>query len=213
MTFASQADAPDISQLLHALRSDSFWVRERAAEALGHSRSQDAIADLVGALEDTTSTVRERAAEALARIGSEQALAGLFDTLGEEKANEILARARSNEAVDRAHQAHSEQTIDQLQKDLRHEFYARRWRAAQALWKFQGSQVVEDLLQALQEPAPELSSRILDDSISSRPDEYILFDALYRRDFQAAWYIARDLARINSDYAAIVFERVLELTS
>ncbi len=81
MTSAPQDDAPDVRQWLRDLQHDSFWVRERAAEALGYSRSPEAIRGLQNALSDTTSTVRARAAEALARIGSEHALASLFNTL------------------------------------------------------------------------------------------------------------------------------------
>ena len=216
MGSASQDDAPDVSQLLQALRDDRFWVRERAAEALGQSRSQDAIAGLLRALEDTTSTVGRRAAEALARIGSDQAVDGLLDTLGYEKTTEILTRVGSEKAVSHLHHMRSQQAPDRLQQALRHDLYAQRWQAAQTLWKSNGYQAIEELLQALQESDLENRDRIRKDvslrPLSFRPDEYTLFDTLSRQEFQAAWNIAQDLAQMDSEYAAYIFERVLDLS-
>ena len=210
---AAPGDAPDVRQLLQALRDDSFWVRERAAEALGHSRSPDAIPGLLHALQDTTSTVRERAAEALIRMGSEQALTGLLKTLGEEKANEILARVGSKEAMDQVHQMRSEQVANRLQQDLRHDLYMQRWHAAQALWKLKGAQAIDDLLQALQEADPEakrLRPGASPRALFDQPDEYTLFEALSHQHFRTAWDMARDLAQMDPEYAAMVCERVLE---
>lgn len=216
MVSASQDDAPDISQLLQALRDDQFWVRERAAEALGQSGSQDAVAGLLQALEDRTSTVRTRAAEALARIGSDQALAGLLDTFGYEKTAEILTRVGSKRAVRRVNNMRSQQATSMLRQTLRHDLYKQRWQAAQTLWKIKGYQAIEELLQALQDADLEHRDRIREDAsltpLSCRPDEYTLFDVLSRQDFQAAWRMARDLAQMDSEYAAYIFERVLDLS-
>ncbi|MDH3603346.1 MAG: HEAT repeat domain-containing protein [Candidatus Tectomicrobia bacterium] len=216
MVSASQDDAPDVGQLLQDLRDDRFWVRERAAEALGHRRSQDAIAGLRRALEDTTSTVSKRAAEALARIGSEQAHASLFDTLGEEKATEILTRVGSKKAVRHVQHMRLEQATERWHEALRHDLYAQRWQAAQTLWKSKGYQAIEELLQALQDADLENRDRIREDAslrpLSCRPDEYTLLDALSRQDFQAGWRIARDLAQMDAEYAAYIFERVLDLS-
>lgn len=215
MVSASQDGAPDVSQLLQALQDDQFWIRERAAEALGYCHSQDAIAGLLQALDDTASTVRRLAAEALARIGSEQALAGLLETLGDEKATEILTRVGSKAAVAHLHHRRLEQATDRLHQALRHDLYAERWQAAQTLWKFKGYQAIEDLLEALRETDLENRDRIREDAslrpIASRPDEYTLFDALSRQDFQAGWHIARELARMDAEYAAYIFERILDL--
>src|SRR5687767_38618 len=201
MNSASQDNTPDVSQLLQDLRDDRFWVRERAAEALGYRGSQAAISGLLRALQDVTSTVRERAAESLARIGSEQALAGLLDTLGNEKVTEMLTRAGSKEVLDHVHHIRAEQTTDTLHQALHHDLYAQRWQAAQALWQLKGAQAIEALLQALQEPEPEGRDQIARpesrQDISDRPDEYTLFDALSRQDFQAAWHLAQDLVRMD----------------
>jgi HEAT repeat protein len=214
-TSVARDGEPDLHPLLQALRDDAFWVREKAAEALGASRSPDAVSGLLSALEDRTSTVRERAAEALARIGSERALRGLSATLGEKKANEILARVGATEAVEQAGPMPEEQMTSALQQDLRHDLYEQRWHAAQELWNLQGFQAVEDLLQALQEPALEHRSHTPNDvaagSPISRPDEYTLFDVLSHREFQAGWHLAQDLVRMDPEYAAYVFERVLDL--
>jgi HEAT repeat protein len=209
MSSASQDNTPDVNRLLQDLQDDRFWVREQAAEALGYSASQAAIAGLLHALEDKTSTVRERAAEALARIGSEPALTGLLGTLGNEKVAAMLTPAGSKEV--------SDQRTDRLHQALRHDHYAQRWQAAQALWKLEGAQAIEALLQALQEPEPKTPDQIRQDpdpaSIADRPDEDTLFDALSRQDFQTAWHLAQDLVQMDAEYAAMIFERVLDLTT
>jgi HEAT repeat protein len=217
MTSASQDNVSDVSQLLKDLRDDRFWVRERAAETLGYRRSQAAVTGLLAALGDATSTVRDRAAEALVRIGSEEALTGLHDTLGREKVTEILSRTGLQEVVDDVQQIHLEQTTDTLYEALRHDLHAERWQAAQGLWKLQGAQAIEALLQALREPEPESQHQSQQDarpaSISDRPDEYTLLDILARQDFQAAWRLAQDLVQVDAGYAAMIFERVLDLTT
>ncbi|PON12124.1 hypothetical protein C2W62_41265 [Candidatus Entotheonella serta] len=202
-TSSSQGHAPDIGLLLRDLRHDAFWIRERAAEALGDSRSPEAVSGLLSALADATSTVRERVAEALARIGSDQALAGLKETLGEKEANDVLRRVWAKQAVDERHQIRLEQITDALHHALSHGAYAERWRAAQTLWRLEGSQMIEALLQVLQvsdvEHRAQGRAEASPNPPASRPDEYMLFDALSRQDFQAAWQMARDLARRNSD--------------
>ncbi len=112
-------------------------------------------------------------------------------------------------------QTHLEPTTDELHHALRHGVYAEKWRAAQTLWRLEGSRVIEVLLHVLQEPAPGSGDRedANADGTVAKADEYTLFDALFRQDFQAAWHMAQDLAQMNTDYAFIVFERVLELTS
>jgi HEAT repeat protein len=168
-------------------------------------------------LEDPTSTVRRRAAEALAHIGSDEAITGLLDTLGDEKTTEILTRAGSKQAVGHVHRTRLQHTTGKLHQTLRHDLYAQRWRAAQTLWKIKGYQAIEDLLQALQDADLENRDRLREDArwrpLSSRPDEYTLWDTLSRQEFQAAWHIARDLARMDSEYAAYIFERVLDLSA
>jgi HEAT repeat protein len=217
MTSASPDHTPDVKELLRDLRDDRFWVRERAAETLGYRRSQAAITGLLAALGDVTSTVRERAAEALVRIGSEEALTRLHDTLGREKVTEILSRTGLQEVVDDVQQIHLEQTTDTLYEALRHDLHAERWKGAQALWKLKGAQAIEAFLQALQEPEPESQHQIRQDAspafIPDRPDEYTLLDLLAGQDFQAAWRLAQDLVQVDAEYAAMIFERVLDLTT
>jgi HEAT repeat protein len=210
---ASPDDDSNLRQLLQDLQNDAFWVRERAAEALGRHASPEAIAALQGALDDATATVRERAAEALGRIGSDPALAGLADALGERQASETLARLGAHEAVARLQHVRTAAEVERLRQDLRHSLYERRWDAAQALWALQGAPAVEALLQALRESSlpgqPQIEPRPLADG----PDEYIIFDALSRREFQAAWNMARDLVRMDAEYGVMVCERVLDLNA
>ena len=77
---------PAVEPLINALRDDSAWVREKAADALGKIGGTRAVEALIESLEDSSgtgvrSTVRDKVADALGAIGDARAVEPLIKTL------------------------------------------------------------------------------------------------------------------------------------
>lgn len=82
--------------LVQQLADDSPMVRERAAEALGHMRCEEAGLPLIAALRDPAPQVRARAAQALGEMGCWDALPALSEA---RKDGEWVVRASANQAI------------------------------------------------------------------------------------------------------------------
>lgn len=95
----------DINCLVKALKHKDLYIRERAAQALGHIADARATEHLIDALEDKESYVRHRAAQALGEIGDARAVAPLVKALRDkddtvrQDAVEALSRIRDEGAL------------------------------------------------------------------------------------------------------------------
>ena len=87
----------ELDQLIYDLKfGSSEVVRSSAAGALGHSRSEKAIAPLIEALTDNHVHVRHRAAWALGEIKSQRAVSALKEALND---TDELMRNKAAEAL------------------------------------------------------------------------------------------------------------------
>lgn len=224
-----------ITSLFQAVADENRTVRERAAEALarigtaevieqlgdilGHQTlietltridAEEAVTGLLQVLNNPHSPLREQALEALARMGSEAAVTGLIKAATDSDA-QIRAKA-----VSHLNNRASLPATDVLHQALRHNDYALRWQAAQALWDLQGSRAVDDLLLVLQDQELDQTGRAQEDQSAIPPcaeiDEYLLIEALSSTNFEAGWQMARSITQFDTNYAAYILERTLDMS-
>ncbi|NEP94476.1 NACHT domain-containing NTPase, partial [Okeania sp. SIO2F5] len=126
-----------IRRLIPLLEHSNFFVRGRAAEALGKIGSETVIPELVQSLEDSDSYVRSRAAFALSKIGSETAIEALI---------QLRKKSDSDE------HSSSETAIPGLISLLEYEDSYVCWNAAEALGKIGSETVIPELIPLLEFP-------------------------------------------------------------
>lgn len=168
-----------ISKLLKCLEDSEYYVRTKAAEALGKTHSNNAIDPLVKALSDQESSVRYRAAYALGQIATEDAMKALLKAL-EHTDSDVrvsvvysLGQIGTDEAIDGVMQALKDPDynvrakaaevlgknsyyggINALLQALTDKDHYVRWRAATALGEIGDNAAVTGLLQILKDKNP-----------------------------------------------------------
>jgi len=70
-----------VQPLITALRDETWWAREAAAEALGELKDVRAVQPLIAALKNLNADVQEAAVEALGKIGDPRAVEPLIGLL------------------------------------------------------------------------------------------------------------------------------------
>ena len=96
------ANADVVTTLIGALKDQSPWVRERAAQVLGRFRDERAVHPLVTLLKDSDPEIREEVVTALGRFGETEATDSLIAALKDpdagvrERAARALSRNRNH---------------------------------------------------------------------------------------------------------------------
>ncbi|GET40636.1 HEAT repeat domain-containing protein [Microseira wollei] len=138
-----QTNIKMVEKLQQALNDEDWYVREKAAEALGNIGNPQAVPALIAALKDKDSFSRTNAAEALGNIGNPQAVDALIAALNYE---DWFVRIKAGEALGKIG---NPQAVDVLMSALNHEDMSVSMNAAEALGKIDNLQAVDALMLAL----------------------------------------------------------------
>ncbi|NET06988.1 MAG: TIR domain-containing protein [Symploca sp. SIO2B6] len=226
-----------ISLINKALEDQHYYVRRRAADALGNIGTEAAVPALIRALEDEDSDVRVTAAETLGKIGSQAAIDALISALeaqdysvrwsaasalgkiGSEAA--IIALIRTLEAQDYSVRESvasalgdigSEAAIPALISALEAQDYSVRWRAAEALGKIGSEAAIPALIRTLEAQDYSVRWRAAEalGKIGSEAAIPALIRTLEAQDYSVRWRAAEALGKIGSEAAIPALIRTLE---
>ncbi|MDB9543971.1 HEAT repeat domain-containing protein [Microcystis aeruginosa CS-1036] len=195
-----------VNELNQALEDSDWYVRWKAAKALGKIGTETAIAGLVKALEDSDYDVSGSAAEALGKIGTETAIPGLL------KALEDSDRFVRSNAVKALGNIGSETAIPGLLKALKDSDWNVRWNAAFALGNIGSETAIPGLLKALKDSDGYVRWKAAEalGKISSETAIPGLLKALKDSNSAVRWNAAEALGKIGSETAIPELLRALK---
>jgi HEAT repeat protein len=135
-------DGPQIAEYIALLKHQNDYVRQDAAEALGKTHDDSAIAALIETLQDKHDIVRRIAAEALEKMGDASAVPGLIEALNDEEPSVCL---NATKALGRIGDITAVPALIETMKDENGDV---RQAAAEALGKIGDSSAVPALIEA-----------------------------------------------------------------
>ena len=205
-----------VSALITALTDEDYWVRARAAKALGQIGSAEAVPSLITTLteaealgqigsaeavsalittsfRDETKWVRARAAEALGQIGSAEAVSALITSFRDKSYGNGLRR----KAAEILGQIGSAEAVSALITALTDEDRLHRSKAAEILGQIGSTEAVSALITALKDEDPRAAAKALG-QIGSAEAVSALITALTDEDYWVREQAAEALGQIGS---------------
>ncbi|MEH2128935.1 HEAT repeat domain-containing protein [Nostoc sp.] len=195
-----------VTFLSNSLQDEDFYVRMRAADALGKIGNQEGVSALIKALQDEDSDVRMRAAEALGKIGNQEAVSALIKALQDEYSD---VRMRAAEALGKIG---NQEGVSALIKALQDEYSDVRMRAADALGKIGNQEGVSALIKALQDEYSDVRMRAADalGEIGNQEAVSALINALQHEDSDVRMRAADTLGEIGNQEAISALIKFLQ---
>ncbi len=140
----------DIEGLIEALNNKSWFVRRKAAEALGKIGDKRAIDPLINALNDDDIEVREEIVTSLGKIGDKKAVDQLIYILEKDKEDVRWKAARALGDIG------DKKAVEPLILSLNDEYYAVRLSAVRSLGQIKDKRAVEPLIKMLDDEIVEV---------------------------------------------------------
>lgn len=146
----------DVDKLIEMLKDDSYRVRMRATDALGHFKEQKAVLPLIQAFKDPNDSVRLAAVSALGEIGDDRAVEPLIESFYTWRG--CWGRGTIIWALKKIG---NEKAIDGLAEILEIGRQGSREESVQALKELGGKKVVKSLIHALNDPCVSVQRDVI----------------------------------------------------